>query len=604
MDKTMIDFSQFHFIRPLWLLALLPLAIIIWLLAVRKLGNRSWETVCDAELLPFILIGRSTQTQRWTVGLIGLCGLLAILSLAGPAWERLPQPVFRSQSALVIALDLSRSMEATDIQPSRLERARFKIIDLLKQRREGQTALLVYAGDAFVVTPLTDDTSTIESQLPALSTSLMPAQGSNTVSALEKAEQLLKQGGMSKGHILLVTDEVDISGTRKIISKLREQDYRISILGVGTREGSPVTLFNGGFLKDKSGSIVIPVLDSQTLQTVATSGGGRYMEIGMDDRDINSLSEYFASDQINDEGKPSEFETDIWMEQGPWLILILLPLAALSFRRGYMVIVIFCMLPLPEPVNAFEWHDLWQTPDQLGKQALDKGEPDAAAALFSDPEWKAAAHYRSGNFEAAEQILENHDDAESLYNKGNALARQGRFEEAIAAYDQALELLPKHEDAQFNRELIEKELQQQQQQQSQSSSEKETEDQDKSSEQEQQQGDAGTSQQQSDGQDSNKDQDQSASDTQTNEENMGQDNKEEQNEIEQSETQSTEQDQNKNEAEKSHATSDPEKPDEEIQANEQWLRRIPDDPGGLLRRKFQYQYQRQARKQIEGGKTW
>jgi Ca-activated chloride channel family protein len=599
----MIDFSQFHFIRPLWLLALLPLAIIIWLLAVRKLGNRSWETVCDAELLPFILIGRSTQTQRWTVGLIGLCGLLAILSLAGPAWERLPQPVFRSQSALVIALDLSRSMEATDIQPSRLERARFKIIDLLKQRREGQTALLVYAGDAFVVTPLTDDTSTIESQLPALSTSLMPAQGSNTVRALKKAEQLLKQGGMSKGHVLLVTDEVDIHGTRKIISKLREQDYRISILGVGTQEGSPVTLFNGGFLKDESGSIVIPVLDSQTLHTVATSGGGIYMEIGMDDSDINSLSDYFASDQINDEGKPSEFETDIWMEQGPWLILILLPLAALSFRRGYMVIVIFFMLPLPEPANAFEWQDLWQTPDQLGKQALDKGEPDAAAALFSDPAWKAAAHYRSGNFKAVEQTLENYDDAERNYNKAHAFARHGRFEEAIAAYDRALELLPQHEDAQFNRDLIEKELQQQQQQ-SQSSSGKENEDQDKSSEQEQQQGAADTSQQQSDGQDSNKDQDQSASDTQPIEENKGQDKKEEQNDIEQSETQSTEQDQKTNEAEESHATSDPEKSDEEIQANEQWLRRIPDDPGGLLRRKFQYQYQRQARKQTEGEKTW
>ena len=258
------------------------------------------------------------------------------------------------------------------------------------------------------------------------------------------------------------------------------------------------------------------------------------------------------------------------------------------------------MLPLPEPVNAFEWRDLWQTPNQLGKQALDKGESDAAAALFSDPAWKAAAHYRSGNFEAAEQTLENFDDTESNYNKANALARQGRFEEAIAAYDRALKLSPQHEDAQFNRELIEKELQQQQEQ-PQSSSEKENEGQDKSSEQEQQQGDTDTPQQQSDGKDSNKDQDQSASDTQPAEENKGED---KQNDMEQSETQSTEKNQNMNEAEESFSTSDSEKPDEELQANEQWLRRIPDDPGGLLRRKFQYQYQGQARKQSEGGKTW
>ncbi|MEE8320761.1 MAG: VWA domain-containing protein, partial [Gammaproteobacteria bacterium] len=210
----MIDFSQFHFLRPLWLLALIPLIIVIWMLAVRKLGSRSWETVCDAELLPFILIGRSIQTRRWSLGLIGSCGLLAILSLAGPTWEQLPQPVFQSQSALVIALDLSRSMEASDIKPSRLERARFKIADLLKLRQEGQTALLVYAGEAFTVTPLTDDTKTIASQLPALTTLMMPAHGSDAGRALKKSEELLKQAGMGEGHILLVTDEVGVSGNQ------------------------------------------------------------------------------------------------------------------------------------------------------------------------------------------------------------------------------------------------------------------------------------------------------------------------------------------------------------------------------------------------------
>ena len=370
---------------------------------------------------------------------------------------------------------------------------------------------------------------------------------------------------------------------------------------------------------------MIATLDSQALRSVTRSGGGIYREIQTDDTDIDALSAFFAKDPVTGEGETTEFATDVWKEQGPWLILILLPLAALSFRRGYLVLVLSLLLPLPQPARAFEWPALWLNADQQAMRALNAGESARAAQLFADPAWKAAAQYRAGNFAAAGQTLDNMDDAEGNYNKGNALARQGHYEEAIAAYDRSLILVPGHEDARFNRELVAKELQQQQQdqqqqeqqQQSPSSSEKKEEGQGPSPEQpqpQQPQGDGGSSQPQSPQEKEAGDiQDQSGADQQQAEANKqstadskaaekeGEQDK--QNDADQSVSQSAGQDEGKEDS-KSVATSENELPDEETQAEEQWLRRIPDDPGGLLRRKFQYQYQRQARQSTMDGKTW
>ena len=179
--------ADFHFLRPWWLLALLPAALVLFSLLKNKAQRGDWTRVCDAELLPYILQEQPTQTRNGGWLAAALATLLCILALAGPTWERLPGPAFRNDSALVIALDLSESMNAADIKPSRISRARYKIADILKQRKDGQTALLVYSGDAFTVTPLTTDTSTINSQLEALTTDIMPSPGSNPARAIEKA---------------------------------------------------------------------------------------------------------------------------------------------------------------------------------------------------------------------------------------------------------------------------------------------------------------------------------------------------------------------------------------------------------------------------------
>ena len=310
-------FSEFHFIRPYWFLALIPVGLIIWKLAKRHLVNKQWESVCDPELLPYILIGQSGKKNIMSIVLVTIVSLCIVIALAGPTWERLPQPVFQKESALVIALDLSLSMYADDIKPSRLERARFKISDLLNLRDEGQSALLVYAGDAFVVTPLTDDIKTINSQLSALSPVIMPAPGSNTGNAIKKSMGLLKQAGINQGHILLITDEVDKKYESDFI-EAKKSGYKVSILGVGTKEGSPVRLGDAGFLEDRQGTIVIPKLDPNTLSHLSNMGGGYYETSQIADADIERLNRLFNSGLELSEETETEFKSDQWQEFGPW----------------------------------------------------------------------------------------------------------------------------------------------------------------------------------------------------------------------------------------------------------------------------------------------
>ena len=611
-----MDLEQFHFLRPMWL-GLLPVLIAVtWLMIKKRLGNRSWEAVCDSHLLPHMLIGGTRGSRSLPIILTALCGTLAILSLAGPAWERLPQPVFNRQSALVIALDLSRSMDANDVSPSRLGRAKFKIADILRQHAEGQLALLVYAADAFTVTPLTDDVATINSQLPALTTSIMPAQGSRPDLALRKAQELLKGAGHTSGNILLISDEIDSALAAPVAEELEARGYRIFVLGIGSRHGAPILNDDGSFLKDARGEIVIPVLEEQGMRETAGAGGGIYRKMTTDDGDINLLMKAMSSTLSGEQEVSTEFETDTWREQGPWLLLLLLPLAALAFRRGYMLAVCFLLLPVPDRVEAFEWDSLWLRDDQRALREMENGNTGAAAALFQDPAWKAAAQYRNGEFDSTLESLDALEDQLSLYNKGNALARMGQYEKAIEKYEEVLHLAPDHEDARFNKELLEKELEKQQQQQQQSGQnqddqQEQEQEQEQQEQQEQQGGDSqGEDQQQQDEQKSeqagngNKDMENNEEQEQA----QGQPEPEEEQQAEQESQQQpepgAEEEKEAAEEEAQLAQAQQNEQNEEERATEQWLRRIPDDPAGLLRRKFLYQYKQRQGQHDPGKKQW
>ena len=457
-----------HFLRPLWFLALLPLPWLLWRLARVNPGAEAWRGLVDAHLLAHLLVEEGARARRLPRVLLTLGWLLGVTALAGPVWERLPAPLYQAQAQRVIILDLSPDMDAQDLTPSRLARARFEILDLLAAAAEGETALLAYGAEPFVVSPLTQDAATIAAQVPDLETALLPVRGpKRTDLALEAAGDLLKRSGSPEGDIILVTaDPERPEAVRSQVARLRDQGYRTSVLGLGTEKGAPVPRAEGGLQADDQGGIRLTRLKPDLLQDIATAGGGRYVSLAADDSDTRALLPEARLDvagrELEVDARP-DAQADQWREEGPWLLLALLPLAALAFRRGWLspLVLLVFLLP-PPPAEALGWEDLWWRADQQGARALAAGDPRQAAERFSRPDWRAAAQYESGAYDQTLETLKDQAGAEAAYNRGNALARAGKLQEAIAEYDRALAEVPGHADAQHNRELLQRLRDQQQ----------------------------------------------------------------------------------------------------------------------------------------------
>ncbi|MEM7611072.1 MAG: VWA domain-containing protein [Pseudomonadota bacterium] len=591
--------ADLHFLRPLWLLAI-PLGwLLIWhsaRLAAAHAG--AWLAVIDPALRPHVLVSATeARTARWPWMLAAVSVLAGGVSLAGPAWERQKVPVTRSGDAMVIVLDLSRSMDATDVAPSRLARARLKLKDILRARAGGDTGLVVFSANAFVVTPLTDDTDTIDAMVPTLVSSLMPSRGSYPESGLFKAAQLLEQSDVAQGRILLITDGGNMPPAIDAARELNASGHEVSVLAVGTTDGGPIPQQNGGFVADDRGNIAVPKLDRGPLRRLARAGGGRFAELTSNDADLLALELAARADvgvRVNDD----EQSIERWVDMGPWLLLLLLPLAALTFRRGGFAVVA-CLLILPVgKAHALSWQDLWQTRDQQARDALEAGEAERAAKLFDDPGWKAAAEYRGGNYAQSADGFAQLDDTTATYNAGNALALSGDIGNAIKAYEDVLAADPAHEDARFNLELL-RSLQGDSQQ-SQGEGGEDTS-------QEGEQSDKGESQS---GEQSGDSAGQSANPSDAGEqanarESNATDEAQQQRDIEalQQAMRDAEAAGNPVPEEMREQLAELRSEAEQQQALEQWLRLVPDDPGGLLRRKFRYQYQRRQTDQ-DGNRLW
>jgi Ca-activated chloride channel family protein len=589
--------ADFHWIRPEWLLAIPIVVAIAVLLARRQLGAGQWRDIIDPELMPYVLSrapGRGVDYRWW---LLGLAGVVVSAALAGPAWQRIDQPVFRAEQALVVALDLSRSMDAQDVAPSRLARARLKILGLLERRQSGQTALLVYTANAFTVTPLTDDTDTIAALVNSLSTDIMPSRGSYPEVGIRKGQALLEQASVGYGEVLLVTDGGTSPAAEKAARDLRDAGYSLSILGVGTREGAPIPRLSGGFVTDNRGAIAVARLEERGLRDLSVAGGGRFAVLSPDDSDLDHLlsGEIRAATEAGEESVVS----DQWREEGPWLVLLLLPLAALAFRKGWVLLLIVFIAPLPVPAEASLWDDLWLNKNQQAQKALEEGSPADAAVLFEDTEWRGVARYRAGDYDGSAEEFAASGDVRNLYNLGNAMAQQGEFESAIDTYEQVLEMEPDNEDARYNLELV-RNLKDQQEQQQQNQGDDQQSTQNPGGEGEQSDGDGEQDQEGSEGE-SQSQQSEGSDPSQREEEISEEDLEALQQELQRAaeEAQEGEQPQQLSEAELAELRQQ----QEQQQAMEQWLRRIPDDPGGLLRRKFRYQYQRYGKDQ-DGRDVW
>ncbi len=332
--------SHFHFFRPLWLLALIPIIILLILLQLKHQQKNNWQKVCDAHLLPHLLVNKQQNRSKWPYFLALLAWFFAIVALAGPTWSRLPQPAYRNLTAKVIVLDLSQSMLINDIAPTRLSRAKYKIIDLLNQLKDSSVGMVVFTGEPFVVSPLTQDVNTIKLFMPSLLPKIMPVMGQNVAKALTKAASLLKDAGDQKGEIILLTDAKVNATDLNVAKEVAKQGYQISVLGIGTQQNKPLKKADGNYLTDEQGSIIIPKLDITGLKQLAKAGGGRYVTFTDNDHDIKALLSEDFTKQLKTKSLLTKVTSQTWRDQGHWFVLIVLALVLIAFRRGFLAEVL------------------------------------------------------------------------------------------------------------------------------------------------------------------------------------------------------------------------------------------------------------------------
>jgi len=420
--------AAFHFLRPWWLVALVPAALILLLIARRDRVDLQWSGVIAPNLLKHMIV---TPQRRWHIRpsyLVGLALALGIVALAGPTWRRELPPFVEDKAALMIALDVSASMGQSDVAPSRLERAKQKIRDLLAARGSARTGLIAYAGSAHLVMPLTDDRGVIEPFLAALAPGLMPVQGKNPVAAIELAATALADEPFA-GTVLLVAD------------------------GAGTADAAALRAAAG-----RNSVVMLSVRPPQDTSALPVDN----VDVTVDQTDIQSLERRIETQYASAQAEQSGTR---WRDEGFWLLWPIVLLSALWFRRGMTVqwaVVLFLLHGEPTRAQTTDapprFADLWLTPDQQGRIAFDRGDNATAARLFADPMWRGIAAYRAYDFLAAAEAFRQVDTIEGRFALGNAEAQNHAYEKAIKAYDDVLAQRPDHAAAKTNLAIVRKAL--------------------------------------------------------------------------------------------------------------------------------------------------
>ncbi|NUO76712.1 MAG: tetratricopeptide repeat protein [Lysobacter sp.] len=565
MSQWLGEFSQLHLLRPHWLWALLALpALALWWRVRRRRAN-AWRNTVDPHLLPHLLEAGQDRRTRYGAWLAMLGGVLAVLALAGPSWRQTEQALWQSRAPLVIALDLSSAALAADLPPSRLAQARSKIATLLRERDGGQVGLVAYAGDAFTVAPLTDDAANVALFLDSLSPDVMPVDGQRGDRAVAWSARLLRRAGFERGDILLLTDHSD-ARTRAAAAEAASAGYRVFALGLGSVAGAAI--------RRSDGSIVGVKLDPDSLRDLASAGGGAYAAMSGDDEDLRALG--VLTPKASDATAAKGAKGRVWQDEGYWLLPPLLLLALFAFRRrgGALAALLLCAWLPWQPAQAA---DVWRRPDQVEHRRMQEG----------------SQAYRGGDYPRAARLYRESgaDSADAHYNLGNALAKAGQYPQAIAAYDRALRLQPGMADALANKRAVEAAMK------------RKPPPKDKSQQNQSSQGGQGQQQQQQNPQQGEQKQqkpeqgqpkperDQSASPKQ---DPAAAAKAQEQADRAQRERmqRALQQQQGQQPAQARKRGKETAQQREVRIANEAWLKRVPDDPGGLLREKFRIEHER------------
>lgn len=451
------QFANFHFIRPWWLLMLLPSVLLFWLLHRKQSASRQWEGIISPHLLKHLIVGADQKKRVRPVNLLLPVFILSALALAGPTWIQEPMPFTEDEAPLVIALDLSVEMNAIDVQPSRLDRSKQKVRDLLAERIGARTALIAYTESAHMVLPLTDDTQILEIYLASLSPEIMPDQGKNAAEALSLAEDILAKE-IIPGTILFITNAIAEETQPEFVSHSQESKNAVMVLGMGTIQGGPVQTGKNTFLVDREGNRVISTLDRAGLENLTRETGAYVTSITVDESDVRRLNRRIKR---NLKEVMSEDENARWKDFGYFLLFPVALLALFWFRKGWTIqwlsgILVFAYLfqPVPAEAREFRFVNLWLTSDQQGRYFFEKKDYVTAALRFEDPMWKGISHYFNKDYEAAIEQFSRLDTAESYFNLGNAYVHIQDYPKAVESYEQALKRKLDYADAENNRQLV------------------------------------------------------------------------------------------------------------------------------------------------------
>lgn len=479
---------ELHFIRPWWFLALLPLVILAWRLWRQTSQKGAWSQIIAPPFQTLLLTQNAEHSPKhWPIIGLGILWLITIITLSGPSWKQVKMPVETSLQGSVIVMDLSLSMLADDLKPNRLSRAQFKLQDLLKQHPELAKGMVVYAGTAHTLVPISQDNQTLLNLLPNLSPIMMPLYGSDPLQGFKLAKTLLDGAQVKQGHIIWVTDDVDDAQLEDIQDFFAQNNFTLAIYAVGTELGGPVQIPEFGLLKDDQGRIILPQVPLERLQKLANQLNSPMQRLAISNEDIKNLlppSTLTTQEHQKALEKGTEAENpylDAWIEEGLVLLWLLVPLAALGFRRGWLLswLALPMSLSLINPIQplyadeptpkAFypelltgkkdpelSFTDAFITPDRQGYLLWEKEDYARAEIRFESPAWKGASLYKLGQYAKAAQQFALDKTPQGFYNQGNALAQQGQFDAAKTAYQTALEKQPDFAAAQHNLALMEK----------------------------------------------------------------------------------------------------------------------------------------------------
>jgi len=453
--------EHFHFLRPAWALVIIPWLLITLVQNRRQTSRAMFGGIIAPHLLEHLRLQRFRARWLNPVTVSRVFTLLLLLLLMGPTWRQQPSPLSQDEAALVILLDVSSSMQQSDIQPSRLQRAKQKIGDLLALRPDKKAALIVYAGSAHTVLALTADQDILNQYLAAITPGIMPRAGKFPEYSLPLVDQVLRESG-APATVALFSDGLGSDTIAAFADYFERSGHQLLVVGVGTEREEPG----------------LAPLERRSLEELANAAGGRYLDITVDDSDVRRLNRRIDSHYIviEDSALP-------WLDSGYALVFPAMALFLLWFRRGWTLTWAWLLVPLlltgsPAPAlaqagaddtgdesvasqadatgwNPLRWFaDLWLTGDQQGRLLMQAGDYRAAAGRFDSPMWKGLAYYYAEDFMLAAEYFSRQDSDDALFNEANARAHARDYVRAVNRYDRLLARNPDYPGASPNRQRV------------------------------------------------------------------------------------------------------------------------------------------------------